>query len=100
MLPFAHRVSLFRLNPDMNTSPMIGLSCFDRSGLWMSVFSFPSGVFGSLRATILALSLPPLSKISKVASSVFQGPVGEDVSAARILFAPHAQHAKISKERP
>src|ERR1700724_2084659 len=97
MVPLSHRVSLFRLNPDMNTSPMIGLSRFDRSGLWMSVFSFPSGVFGSLRATILALSLPPFSKISKVPSSFFQRPVGEVVSAARILVAEHAQDAKITR---
>src|SRR5271165_5265954 len=97
MVPLSHRVLLLRLNPDMKTSPMIGLSRFERSGLWMSVFSFPSGVFGSLRATILALSLPPFSKISKVASSFFQRPIGEVVSAAQILVDPHAQDAKITR---
>ena len=87
MVPLSHRVSLLRLNPDINTIPMIGLSRFDRSGLWMSVFTFPSGVFGSLKATILALNLPPSSKISKVASSFFQRPIAEVVSAAQIPVA-------------
>src|SRR5580704_19602720 len=66
----------------MNTRPRIGLSRLDGSGLWMSVFSFPSGVRGSRIATILPLSFPWSSKISKVASSFFQNPTGEAIPAA------------------
>jgi hypothetical protein len=54
--------------------------------LWIRIINiglfFPSAVFGSFKATILALSLPSLSNISKVPSWPFQNPIGDAGSVA------------------